>query len=654
MAKKGIGGKIFGWVFLIGFLVLVTTGFWLPLVQHRYFDKSYHFSEVDIDAQVVYSGDVYFTERRTFDFRNGPFTYADYTIDDPLDRVRDFSVSEIVDGKEVPLDASGYHSIVDNDFESHFTYLRPAEDEQRTFVFRYRYACAVQVFSDVAQFFWQFVGTGWDVPTEQVHVNVGLPYAPASVGIRQPKKCDPDHRVYSGMDPTAPTDFPMSENVYRAWGHGPLNGSISKPSPGEVAFDVSNLPANSYVEGRIIFPSYFVSSAGKIDQVKYPEIVEIERRLAADANALRAKHDEQRQNVNLLLIGVPVALVLLVLLSRTRDRVPGVPRILTEPPEPDSVEAAFVWAQFVGSSVTPANVYRTQLLRLVSIGAVDIQAEGTVTDPEDIKLIKKKDEAELTDPADRDFLTLLFGASSDADALDEVSVEHPRRPGPGDVKAHLRYTKWMEGGKKNVGRALKAIEHGDARFESVATGAVTIGAALYGIYTATMGVGGGVGWWLVPECIVLGIVALRLIPARVAPPLRERIAKLMAFRRYLKKFSSLPDAPAMAVIVWEKYMEWATALGVAKQVEKQIRALIPAEQLRSPWVNSRVSGIAAISMWSSLNASTPSLVTKSSATYSSSGSTSGGFGSSSSSSGGGGGFSGGGGGGGGGTGGGAG
>jgi uncharacterized membrane protein len=108
----------------------------------------------------------------------------------------------------------------------------------------------------------------------------------------------------------------------------------------------------------------------------------------------------------------------------------------------------------------------------------------------------------------------------------------------------------------------------------------------------------------------------------------------------------------MAVIVWEKYMEWATALGVAKKVEKQIRALVPAEQLSSPWPNSQITGIAAINMWSTLNASTPSLVASSSMTFSS-GSSSGGFGGSSSFSGGGGGFSGGGGGGGGGTGGGA-
>jgi uncharacterized membrane protein len=220
------------------------------------------------------------------------------------------------------------------------------------------------------------------------------------------------------------------------------------------------------------------------------------------------------------------------------------------------------------------------------------------------------------------------------------------------MSAHLRYTKWMEDGKKNADRALKAIQHGDARFESVMTGVVTIAAGLYGFYTATFGVGGRVGWWLVPECIVLGLVALRFIAARVEPQLRERIAKLRAFRSYLKHFSSLPNAPATAVIVWEKYMEWATALGVAKKVEKQIRALVPAEQLSSPWPNSQITGIAAINMWSTLNASTPSLVASSSATYSS-GSSSGGFGGSSSFSGGGGGFSGGGGGGGGGTGGGA-
>jgi hypothetical protein len=75
----------------------------LPPILIRATEKDYHFPEVAIDATVLPNGDLLLEERRTFDYRNGPFTYAYFTVSDPLDRVRDFSITELVDG-EVPVE----------------------------------------------------------------------------------------------------------------------------------------------------------------------------------------------------------------------------------------------------------------------------------------------------------------------------------------------------------------------------------------------------------------------------------------------------------------------------------------------------------------------------------------------------------------------
>jgi uncharacterized membrane protein len=142
------------------------------------------------------------------------------------------------------------------------------------------------------------------------------------------------------------------------------------------------------------------------------------------------------------------------------------------------------------------------------------------------------------------------------------------------------------------------------------------------------------------------------IHARLEIEDRTRVKRLEAFRTYLKDFSDLPNAPALAVIIWEQYLEWAVALGVADEVEKQVRAFVQVESLRSP-IRGAPTGIAGVTAWHHFQTAAPTIVVASIASASS-GSSSGGFGSSSSSSGfSSGGFSGGGGGGGGGTGGGA-
>jgi uncharacterized membrane protein YgcG len=347
-----------------------------------------------------------------------------------------------------------------------------------------------------------------------------------------------------------------------------------------------------------------------------------------------------------LLVGVPVACALLVLLARLRDRVSDVPELLDQPPEDDAVAAALLWSAWRGH-LSPQNAYRAQVLRLARLGALELRAEGRVTDPKDLTIVRTAEALDLSTEADQDFLWLLFGRGADAV---EVSIRHPRPRREG----YASYTAWLTATKARAGDLLRRIRKGDARIESTGSAVVAIGAALYGVWTAVWGLGGSIGWLLVPVGLVSLVVALRLIPARLGLEDRTRVQRLAAFRRYLRDFSDLPNAPALAVVVWDRYLEWAVALDVADEVERQVTALVPVESLRSP-IPGGPTGLAGLHAWNSFQAATPAIVLRSMAASSSaSGSTSGGFGSFSSSSGfSSGGFSGGGGGGGGGTGGGA-
>jgi len=242
---------------------------------------------------------------------------------------------------------------------------------------------------------------------------------------------------------------------------------------------------------------------------------------------------------------------------------------------------------------------------------------------------------------------LLFGRGEDA--VDEVSVNHPK---PRKAASSGTYAAWWSGVKMKSGDITLRIRKGDARLESTLAAIIAIGAAGYGIWTAVWGLGGAIGWWLVPVAAISLVAALIKIHARLGLEDRARVKRLEAFRTYLKDFSDLPNAPALAVVVWEQYLEWAVALGVADEVEKQVKALVPVESLRSP-IRGAPTGLAGLTAWQHFQSAAPALVLVSIASANS-GSSSGGFGSSSSSGGfSGGGFSGGGGGGGGGTGGGA-
>lgn len=187
---KGSGGKWLGRILLTVFLILVTAGLWVPLMITCFFEKDYSFPEVAIDATVESDGDLVLEERRTFDFKNGPFTFAYFNVEDPDQLLRDFSVSEVQPGgSERRLEWSGGYSYATEGWEARWEYPE-STDEQRTFVFRYRMPCAVQRYPDKAHLYWQFIGAGWEKETEHAVVRVHLP-GPATGELPKPLKPEP-------------------------------------------------------------------------------------------------------------------------------------------------------------------------------------------------------------------------------------------------------------------------------------------------------------------------------------------------------------------------------------------------------------------------------------------------------------------------------
>ena len=585
--------KTLWWLLGFGFLAVTTAGLWAPILITTYVEKDYWFPSVDVDVRITPEGDALVEERRTYFFRNGPFSYAYYNVDDPEQRVSEFSISEVRDGREVAVEPDYAGPSAFDQFQAKWSFS--AEDEERTWVFRYRYDGAVDVYDDADHLYWQFIGTGWEKPTERVRGVVCL------------------------------EDVTL-DAAPRAWGHGPLNGSVDiSPNGRRIVYRATDVPPAAYVEASIMLPPGSVSDGRQVGGAAADRIIADEQRWADEANTVRGRHETERRWVFIFLIAVPVILALFVLMAEWRDRAPGVPKVSQEPPEDDAVEAAFLWDAWRGRS-SGLNAYRAQILRLVRLGAVEIRAEGRVSEPTDIKLVQRKAPDDMETEADMDFMALLFGGETDPEHTNEISISAPRRR----EGAGTWWSAWTRDARKDVSKALLEYRKGDARIESTGSAIVAGLGATYGIYAAVRG--NGVGWWLLPVCGAALVLALRHIPARVGPQLRERVARLRAFRRYLRNFSSLPDAPALAVIIWEHYMEWAVALEVAKRVERQVRALIPQQELSTSWLGSSVESASAFQVLHTLAASSAAVAISVSPSPSS-GSTSGGFGSSSSSSG---------------------
>ena len=617
--------------------------------------KSYFFPRVEIDAIVHADGSISITEHRTFAF-DGDFSYGYFTVEHKqFSDVVSFEVAEGDDVYEQGAPNQPGHVLLEDSvlegpggFKFRATWYFDAHDEERTFTFRYRVLCAVDTYADAAHLLWLFVGRGWTERTEHAVITIHLPEVNETPGERPGFPCFASSLLSGGEVPPIPvvSGRPLRAGETRAWGHGPLEGEVRIPDPSTVVLDVRDVPPDTFVEGSVLFPVDAVPLEYQTPEPGRQRILDEEARLAEEANAVRreALASERRRalarNIGWgFLAGIPVLGLITVVAYRRKERIPGVPKVLSEPPE-EALRPAILAMEYSvwRRRLDTANAFRAQLLSLAKERSIEIRPLGTVSESTDFELIPRRPPA---DQLDAEFYEGLFPDGTPIRTADfKASTKQLNGLG-----------KWWDG----VLKSSKAFGHRVRKgFLPLALIPFTVP---FWVFPFTF-ISGLTGWYI-PALFVVSVatpmVARRFLPLPYPPERMERMQRWHAFRRYLKDFSSLPDAPTAAIVIWEQYLAFAVALGVADRVEKQVRTIVPPQSLRSPWagVSAAATPPPALSnMIGSL--ASRSLMRSTTFNPPSTGSSGGGSSSSFSSGGGfGGGFSGGGGGGGGGTGGGA-
>ena len=327
-----------------------------------------------------------------------------------------------------------------------------------------------------------------------------------------------------------------------------------------------------------------------------------------------------------LIVGATIViLVALVTVARARaGRAPGVPELVREPPEEiHPAELAILWGSFRRSSPltaamgvfdpwTQRALFQTELLHLAKQSVIEMEAIGRVTDPEDLRVTLRKQPQAI----DRDFVRYLFPGGTRTRTLGEVAAQ-------GDASG---FSRWAGGLRTKVLMSMVTTQLRGGGMP----GFSLPGMAMWGLRTflplsrlgrgwpakvATLVsfAGGVVASMTLPTplnvvlglgSIAAGIVAVRLMPRRVPAAFRERLAKWASFRRFLVSHAEMDDASAAAVVVWERYLVYASAMQAAEEVEDQVRQVLPMTHMLLPWLGAP-SGDATAAWVHSLSALAP-------------------------------------------------
>jgi uncharacterized membrane protein len=494
--------------------------------------KSFSVPRVVVEAVLNPDGSMRVVEHLDYDF-SGEFHHGTRPIPKGDSyRIVDMTVSE--HGQPLPIHGAPYD----------LSWDYSAKDEKRTFDIAYTVLGATKFGSDVGELYWQWVGRDHP-PIQVVHAQVIVPGDGAGVA---------------------------------AWFHAGLGGSVQ---PGKVTtFDKVGLDSGQFAEGRVAVPVTAFTAASPGATARLPTILREERDfIDAPARAKAAEERMHRRNQWAGLAFIPgVVLFLLIWVRWGRDPKPerDVGEYVHEPPDdPPGVVVGLMHTGTIKPEAFSATV-------------MDLAQRGhlTITETKEHHLLHDKKDWRFTSTESDDHVS----------GYEKRILNRLFHDGPTTTQSEL--TAWAKGHPTEAKSFWNGFEKGvnaDLKKRQYVRGGrflpyfldfvlvVVVGAAGFVSYSSTLknGVILGTACLVTAVALAFGLLLLR----SRTPEGAQRASEWKAFGHMLRDFSRMEEAPIGHLVLWERYLVYACALGVSDHLAKALALRIPAEQQSTfaPW-----------------------------------------------------------------------
>lgn len=274
---------------LMGAVLILLGLLFVSLSPAQAQSKSLEWTRLDADITVMPNGDLQIAETNVIDFTSGTFTFG----------FRDISLARITDVVNISVEEDGQPLEtevvnVDNAVRIKYYFLRPASDEQRTFVLRYTVIGATRYYEGGDQVFWSVVYADRN----------GFPVLNSTGTVRLPDGATATNAEAYG----APADVKG------------LNESVV------IANALEPIPSGSIFEVRVQFPHGIITGSAPAWQQEF--------------DAQRAYDEQVKPGINLITLLIAALITfggpaLAIVLYNTKGRDPNVGMVaeyLNEPP----------------------------------------------------------------------------------------------------------------------------------------------------------------------------------------------------------------------------------------------------------------------------------------------------------------------------------
>lgn len=426
---------------------------------------------------------------------------------------------------------------------------------------------AVHKYADCAELYWQFVGSDFEVSADSIIGTI-----------------------------TLPTNVASKEDI-RVWGHTKyLNGEINVTKLDTVEFTVNNYQSGNYVEARLAMPTYLFGEAQiKSNTNKLDSIIAEETKWANEANARR---DRRNKNFKLLilatiLVNTSIGIMFSKKIKKNKQFLEKNPNILPEQQleyyrelpdkEETPLEAVFILKTGYKQSCLP-NVFSATILNFALKGYIRIEQEGKT-----IKILLNKIKTDELTGDEKKVLEILRAASNNNELtmaeLEKYIKNYPSKlMNLNSTFEKVSKTQASEKGKFDTNRFNKQIVYAEKNVGYIFILIIIIIASILTIGYAYKNVQGmlitctiiSLAFFIVVTIInlILNIKITTSFNGFTQKGINEQ-EQWKAFKKYMEDFSYLNEKEVPELVLWEKYLVYATAFGIAGKVLKQLKVKYP-------------------------------------------------------------------------------
>lgn len=560
---------------LTGFIITIT----LILLNATSSEASLHLKNLDFTAQINEDGSMDVVETWDINISETNTLYKTFKIDKTkYSGISNVFVQDITSGTnknfkksdiwKYHLDKGHYFGGINNNNEYEIAWGVSIDTTTRKqYLIRYTVKDVIKKYNDCAELYWQFVGSDFEVSADSI---TGI--------IKLPNKVS-------------------NKDELKVWGHTEyLNGEIYVTDLDIVEFNVNKYKSGNFVEVRIAMPTYVMSKLENTSNInKIDSIIEQETKWANEANARR---DRRNKNFKLLilatiLVNTSIGIMFSKKIKKNKQFLEKNPNILPEQQleyyrelpdkEETPLEAVFILKTGYKQSCLP-NVFSATILNFALKGYVRIEQEGKT-----IKILLNKIKTDELTGDEKKVLEILRAASNNNELtmaeLEKYIKNYPSKlMNLNSTFEKVSKTQASEKGKFDTNRFNKQIVYAEKNVGYIFLLIIIITASIFTIGYAYKNVQSmliictiiSLAFFIVVTIInlILNMKITTSFNGFTQKGINEQ-EQWKAFKKYMEDFSYLNEKEVPELVLWEKYLVFATAFGIADKVLKQLKVKYP-------------------------------------------------------------------------------